>query len=280
VPEQEASSLDRFINTRGAALAGFGDTPERRRRLLLAGGIQAATGLAILVAGLFGGGDMLVGLGMAGAVAMGNGALLATIATLRFRDRGTEEEVALTPEARELLHRLVTHLGGWWAGRRHRRGLRRAARRGYLTASPTGRCADVLSPPAYELLDRTAFQYNRISGALEAARTSGGGPVAQLAPEIRAAANEAMAAALHEAALLDRYPETAESRSGPAGVRVEELDRLAEHVERLGAAGADATLGEAPSRVRTLLDRLQQDEIARAELSGEPRVEQVQQLRR
>jgi hypothetical protein len=61
---------------------------------------------------------------------------------------------------------------------------------------------------------------------------------------------------------------------------VEELDRLAEQVERLGTAGADAATGEAPSRVRALLDRLQQDEIARAELSGEPPVEQVQQLRR
>ena len=260
---REVGSLDRFVHTRGLALAG-GALRARIFRcnigsygmlsvLLLANGFFQARGLPVhLLPVLCVAAGFTVAAGIRSVVMQRSLPAPAT-------------DVRLPPDAMRLLQRLVEHLEGWsFYGRRGRRRMRKALARGLVLPNSHGRrCEDILSPAAFTVLENAAREYNRVAAALAAPDDSP--TLRRMAPSIRASTEEAMAEILQLAALLDEYPESA-TPAQAAAARTEELRTLAAELDRIQGAAPPPAFLNGGSRLQGVLEELRADRIAREEL--------------
>jgi hypothetical protein len=277
---RQISSLDRFVNGRGPVFAGVTDDSRRILALGFVGGFYAVMGVGLVASGLMHSGAAQV---IPGLSFLTCGTVVTGVREWLRRRPNAEMtcHAPVTPEARALLRSLIAHLNGWAFGPRMRRlRLRRAMRRGLLRSMHDRRCEDVLSPAAFRVLDDAARELNRIGGALALDQPPAGSTLGEMAPNIRAAADEAMAEILHDAALLDRYPEGAARLEEQARQRIAGLRTLADHVQRLQSTG-DVPLqaGTSASRIENVLEQLRADEQARAELGVDSTEAEVQRLR-
>jgi len=271
MPEREISSLDRFITRHAPMVLEV----MRARVLGIVGGIYGAFGLVMLLVGL---GAALVGhqavvVAIPGAVFGATGGIMLGLRRLFQRSAPPEyaTHVDLTPEAKALAVSLATHLFGWPLGPRLKRlrWRRRLGGRAATGLRPGRRCQDLLSPPAFRLLEAAARECNRIHGVVSMDLPRGSG-LRRLAPAVRAAALETMAELFHTAALIEATPENAGALESEAGARVRELGELAAQVERLhGEAMSEEAQVDGPTRIQALLQELHADERARGELATE-----------
>ncbi|MFN6956499.1 MAG: hypothetical protein ACK4PG_17050 [Acetobacteraceae bacterium] len=132
-------------------------------------------------------------------------------------------------------------------------------------ASPFRRpsASELLTPDAFRLLESVVFQYNRIQGILAA--KAGSAVVQRLEPEIQAAAGEAVGAALHHAAAVQRFPESLTAHQAEIQARTRLLTELAEHLERDEAA-RDGAAYEKGRRLQDVVATLRSEAEARSEL--------------
>jgi hypothetical protein len=266
---REVGSLDRFITTRAPALAGWIDPRRRVRALGIVSGAYGVIGIGSLIGALAAGGGppSLALFGQSVLFLAGSGIIAGVRSWLKQRAGAeTALPIPLTPEAKELVRSLVTHLEGWPLGRRRlRHRLRRLMQQGVTRTAHDRRCEDVLSPEAFALLESAAHAANRVYGALAAEDCPANSTLARLAPTIYAAADETMAEMLDLAARCDRYPESGAQAQGQS--QIEELNALADRVERLQAT-VDSAETAAPdvSRIQAVLKELHADERAREEL--------------
>jgi hypothetical protein len=137
---------------------------------------------------------------------------------------------------------------------------------------------EFLTDPAFELLDRAAIEYNRIAGCLETGRATGSATLIKVAPSVLQAADEAMADVLHQASVLDRYPESHEAATLAAEDEIRLLRETADRVEDLSIAPPDGARTTAASRLEGVLEDLRFEQLARSELR-EPAEELDQQTR-
>jgi hypothetical protein len=267
---REISSLDRFVNSRAPLLMGIVSDHVTRRALAAIAGAYAAAGVAQLTIALTVAHGHALAPMLAGSLFFVGGGVLAGVSGWMKRRLKAHQvvDVKLTPEARTLLRSLLTHLEGWPFSRRRRRfRYRRAMRRGLLRSRHDRRCEDALAPPVFQLLEAAAAEYNRTYAALALGDPVRNATLERLAPNIRAAIDEAMAEILHDAALLDKFPEAGSPLEAQARGRIAELKELADQVARLGpSAEAPRALGEGSSRIRDVLGELRADERAREEL--------------
>jgi hypothetical protein len=281
---REISSLDRFVNARAPLVLGIVSDAFTRRALAAIAGAYAAGGIANLTIALTVAHGHALAPVLAGALFFAGGGVLAGVSVWMKRRLKAHQiaDVRLTREAQTLLRSLLTHLEGWPFGRRRRRfRYRRAMRRGLLRSRHDRRCEDVLAPRVFQLLDAAAAQYNRTYAALALDDPARNATLEKLAPNIRAAIDEAMAEILHHAALLDKFPEAGSPLEAQAQGRIAELKDLADQVARLGpSAEAPRALGEGSSRLQDVLGELRADERAREELRLSAAPEETQQLYR
>jgi len=265
MPEIESSSLDRLVRTRGPMLLGVPAGITGSRTWTIAGAVQVLAGGAALGAAIFSGAAAeLQAFGFIGVWFTLQGLYyLGTAGNVnkRAHAEGTPQ-ARLTKEADGLLRRLIEGLDDsmplpW----------RRAPRRS----------ADLLVPEAFQLLDAAARQYNRVQGVLTIEGERASPTLHRLGPNIRAAADEALAEVLHAAALIQQFPESAAVHRAGACTRLEALDELAGTVERVQSTGpAGPALAAPASRLDEVLEELRSDQLARIEIaSPEPAVQEL-----
>ncbi len=265
----ETRSLDRFVTARGAALSGV-ISDARRIRVMgimatvhsLIGATEAGIGAALMLNG-----NPVPVLLLQGGMFLFTGGLLAS--AWRGLKRKLQQEpsvpVDVTPEAKALLQTLLAHLYGRPFNRVHRRHhYRRLIQQEGNLLPNNVRCEEVLQPETFALLESAAQKANRIYGMLEQVEAMSASPIKSMAPSIAAAADETMAAILHIAAQMNKFPESSKSVEGQTQSQIAELEALAEQMERLCA------VSETPSstRLQTVLQALQADLRAREELNA------------
>ncbi|HEY0866322.1 MAG TPA: hypothetical protein VGE01_03030 [Fimbriimonas sp.] len=284
--ENRETSLDRFMKTRGLQMLGHSAYKVSSKVQMVIGGFLTAFGVGMIVAPQFGGDPSIVpgSLGplIAGAV---NFAVGLNLHRRFVADR--EIDVSLTAEAKALLMALHRRLYGWfspWAWQANQPGAiqinpiwsgtprpgRFAARRERRTAMWMGVSTDMVPAEIDDAelgpLERVAFEYNRVTGAL-ASGMSASATLAKLCPRIQRAADEAMADALHQAAMLIKLPEGGAVARKRLEAQEASLRELAERMESLVAEQPSLTDKVAyRSSIDDVLDELRLENLARSEL--------------
>jgi hypothetical protein len=260
----EVGPLDRFITTRVPTLAGWGDDSLWRIRALgVVSRVYGIIAIGLLIGALaIGGGPPSLALSfMSLPFLVGSGVTASLQAWFkRLAGATTAHPITLSPEAKELVRTLMTHLAGKslrWRGTDH----------SVIRIAHGRRSEDLLSPDAFSLLESAAHEANRIYGVLAGKGSSANATLARLEPAISCAADETMAEMLDLAARSERYPENGAQFGAQGKRRIDELKALADQVERLQAT-VDSAATDAPqvSHIQAVLKELHADAQAREEL--------------
>jgi hypothetical protein len=274
------SSLDRFLKNRAAL--GLGLVNRRITAIQsMVGALLTGMGVVTLVSSATAGAPQIAPSAL--PMLMAGGIMFAMSQLIRKRFsflQGADWKLSL--EAKGLLLKLVRKRLGWLdgggfgmspvgpigIGRHARRELRHLAwETGDFSIGIFSRPIADISPEVIELLDVAAEQYNRIAGLVHtpAPRSA----MAKLAPSATAAADEAMADILHEAATLDKYPESAAPTRKQIEGYIHSLIELADRLE--GIATRDQSLTEKidyASKMDSVLEELRLEQLARSELQA------------
>jgi hypothetical protein len=196
-------------------------------------------------------------------------------------------EWRLSSEAKGLLLKLVRRRLGWMdggsfaigspsmgmgigLGKHGRRQLRHIAwDNGESAFRMLSKPPEEVSPEVIEFLDVAAEQYNRISGILQAPSQTAS--LSKLGASAIAAADEAMADILHQAANLDKFPESATTTRKQIDNAVRAMMELGNRLEEI--ATRDQLLTEKvnySSKMDSVLEELRLDQLARSELHTSP----------
>lgn len=280
-PPESESSLDRYLENRAGLILGQGHW---RRGLIIMGVmgvIMLLMAVFILVTSIVTANPGMLA-GAVGPSIAGFVNLMVAIALKTRMKPAMETTADLTPEARKFMAELMQKVYGWpyaWGASDpnhwnhapgtnpvQRKRERRALRRMYLRGSWGVRqhaAKEFLSPEVFAVLDKAAFQHNRIAGAL----ASGNPALARFAPTVKAAADQAMADMFQVAQLLDSFPESRSSASAKAEQDIEALTELADRLETMQSQGEVSLTPSSPSPVQAVLEELRMDQLARSELA-------------
>ncbi len=278
----EESSLDRYLESQAGLMLSHASM---RRGIVLMGVIGAAMLLValffVILAGVTGKHGLL-----GGAFGPGLAGLVNTTISQVLRRRtkpAMEVNANLTPEARSFMANLMKDVYGWpqaWGAVEPKMGWEstgphmnkfdrqheRHAWRRMLASGSWGKrqqsSKQCLQPGAFEMLDKAAFQYNRIAGVLAAGHPE----VTRFAPTVKAAADQAMADMFHVGYLLDAFPESQSTAQGQATQEIAQLTELADRMEDLlkQPEGLPASVRTSP--ISSVLEELRLDQLARSEL--------------
>ncbi len=248
--DEKGTSLARFLRTRGPDwLGGTASRPSYRIQIAVGSGLLAVP-LVMGIAVLLGANPEILIYGAGGPTIAG---VINLAVGLTLRNKALRSEVtpvSLSKEAKSMLSRLV-HAQTSWSFRP------RSSETSPLIAS--------LGIEAFEVLERSAFQYNRVVGALTSlAQTSA---IVRISPKVLIAANEAMSEILHNAAMVAEYPEGAKTSRMRIEFQVNAMRELGDHVEQI-ASRPESLIERMASRTQMsdVLDELRFDELARTEL--------------
>ena len=261
----EPSSLDRFLWGRGQELLDPRWLRGDVSGLLTAGGLQLAIGLALIATGSFSGNGphyVLLATGLALAL-VGAGVLSLARRRMIARQSWPVPLQPLSNDGQRLLHKICCHIGYYnWQDEPYGRSL--TGLRGVRTSS------QVLPDDLFGLMDRAAFQFNRIDGLLKERSSSIDKSLKALEPNVRAACYESMSIVVNHASWIDTFPENKDDHRRTIEQKTEKLQELADRLSAL--VGSRPTLTEAVT-ARTVmddvLDRIGQEEEARRELAPE-----------
>lgn len=270
------SSLERFLQGRGLAMLGHTYTKRTAAIQIGVGWTLCGLGSFFLFAPLLGAPVEIMS-GIPGPLAGGLVNLSVGYSIRKKLRNEKPETVNLTPEAKAILTSLVSQFGislrpalGDFGGQgsiRRRIRERHAAARFELSQR---RMPPVIaSSTVIDALDLAASQYNRIAAVLSS--TVAGSTLAKMAPRIASAADEAIAEALHQAAIWSAYPEGSTATASRLVATTEALRELAERTETL--ASQEPSLSERlayRSGIDEVLEELRLDQLARSELHSRP----------
>jgi hypothetical protein len=281
----EESSLDRYLESQAGLMLSHASMRRGVVIMTAVGTLMLLMALVICVAALVTGHDAAMA-GAIGPTIAGSVNLIVSRVLKRRINPALEVNANLTPEARGFMANLMKDVYGWpqaWGAvephpvwnaengymSRHQRIRERHVWRHMLASGSWGKrqqsAKQCLNPAAFDMLDKAAYQYNRIAGILG----TGHPEVARFAPTIKSAADQAMADVFHVGYLLDSFPESQSSAQAKADQEIASLTELAERMEsmqRQPAVGSEAVV-RTSSPISNLLEELKLDQSARAELS-------------
>lgn len=293
--QPEESSLDRYLESQAGLMLSHANLRRSVVIMTAVGTAMLIMALLICIAALVTGHDAAMA-GAIGPTIAGSVNLIVSRVLKRRINPALEVNANLTPEARGFMANLMKDVYGWpqaWGAiepravwnsepgymSRHDRIRERHVWRRMLASGSWGKrqqtAKQCLNPVAFAMLDKAAFQYNRIAGILG----TGHPEVARFEPTIKAAADQAMADVFHVGYLLDSFPESQSSAQAKADQEISALTELGERLETMQqqpAIGSEAVV-RASSPISNLLEELKLDQSARAELS-KPVEEDKQQL--
>lgn len=284
------------MQTRGTSMLGYSSYRYSSAIQIAIGSVLSALGVGMLMGPLFGGDPGMMA-GALGPIIGGSVNIAVGVSMRRRYVSDSTAHVELTPEAKGLLMALHRRLFGWrspwvwstnpeWRGfgpswrtgvpfgaHRMARRARRAAMWGGVTPEMV---PETIDDDELQDLDQVAAQYNRTIGNLEASK-AGSATLSKLAPRIAKAADEAMAEALHQAAMLMKFPEGGSIARAKLQQQQKALQELADRVETM-AAGQSGIADQLPARssIDDVLDELRLEQLARSELRSEPERKDVQ----
>ena len=285
----DETSLDRYLENRAGLLLGHASV--RRGLVIMAfvGTMMMLMALAVVIGSLVSGQPQV----MAGAIGPGIAGFVNLTLSRFLRGRSKpalDVNANLSPEARMFMAELMQGVFGWprawganepgiWSaqGPHARRRERRVWRRMFASGSwgdVKRSSKDLLLPGTFEVLDRAAYQYNRISGILGSDHPE----LARFAPTVRAAADQSMADLFHVAHLLEDYPESAATNRDKAEEEVGALTELAEKLEQMEKTPVTIPALEKPSPIHSVLEELRLDQLARSELGERPQEDAQQKI--
>jgi hypothetical protein len=276
------SSLDRFLKNRavfGLGLAG------RRSFIIqtIIGCALVALSLCFCVAPAFGAPPEMV-MGAIGPFIGGTVNLAVAQALRRKIGAMAPADWNLSREAKGLLLRLVRRRLGWLDGnpftsrgpmpgmpfgifgKRMRHQLRTiASQTGQGGIGWTLRPAQEVAPDLIEILETAAGKFNRIQGLISTPTNSAA--FGKVGPSAMKAADEAMADILHDAASMDKYPESGSTARRQIEARIASLSELGDRLDELAThdQGLTDRLGYT-SAMDSVLEELRLEQLARSEL--------------
>lgn len=258
---QEASSIDRFIWSKGIAIAhGLTGNSSASLGLMIGGICQAISGIGIIVAHQF----APVVPSMVSFFLFPS-ALFMVGYSLKLRNQNrdrVQSEVRLSPAARSMVSRVLNHIG-WTDPHRSQ-----YANNWWMQMMGRKTSADLLNPISSELLNRATFQFNRIEGMVKLANDHNG-RLKQLIPSIRVAAEEAIYIILNQVALLEQSPETHQTIAGQVETNIAKITELGNGLE--GMIRQPDTIADRltqSSVIDSVLDQIRQENLAHQELNS------------
>ena len=288
----EESSLDRYLESQAGLMLSHASLRRGRAIMAVVGTCMLLVAIFIVMAALISGhhgvAGAAIGPGIAGMVNLG------ISRAMRSRTNPAMDVNAnLTAEARAFMANLMKDVYGWpyaWGAiepglgwesegqhlNKFERQHERHAWRRMIASGSWGKrqqsARQCLQPTAFEMPDKAAFQYNRVAAAL----ASGGAEIARFAPTVKAAADQAMADMFHVGYLLDAYPESQVASQAKAAHEIAQLTELADRLEEMQKQPQAAPAISASSPIRSVLEELRLDQLARSELSkDEPQHQQI-----
>ncbi len=286
-PPSDESSLDRYLESRAGLILGQGYWRRGLIVMSVVGVIMLLVAVFVIVTSVVTANPGMLG----GAIGPSIAGIVNLLVSLKLGGRfkpQMETSADLTPDARTFMAELMQKVYGWphpwgasdsrlWHEGAHgtpimRRRERRAWRRMYMRGSWGVRqhaAKEFLTPEVFEVLDRAAFQHNRIAGTL----ASGDPTLARFAPTVKAATDQAMADMFHVAQLLDNFPESRTTASAKAEQDIAALKELADRLESMQGQGQPAITPSSASPVQAVLEELRLDQLARSELGASAGVE-------
>jgi len=264
----QPSSLDRFVWEKGVKLVSFGP----KGALLgfsIAAAINGTLGIIFTTLGatIRGMPEMFV----AGGITLTVATIMGSVAHWQYRtQKHSQSEINLNPQAVKMLSHLATHIGWFNPDVLQTRTQRyQSAMWGQLWGG-VRTSAQILDREVFEMLDKAAFQYNRLSGLLQLAKDSTGRP-SKLEPNIRNAADEAMLGILNQVALVDRRPESASAVQKQVDHQVDQLAELGNRLEAMISDRATAfdRMGSTTA-LDTVLEDLRLEQSAMDEIRYRP----------
>ena len=289
----EESSLDRYLESQAGLMLSHANLRRGRVIMAVVGTCMLFVALFVVMMALVTGQHPIaagaIGPGIAGIVNLGiSGAIRSRIKP------EMEVNANLTPEARGFMANLMKDVYGWpqaWGAiepkmrwestgpymNKFDRQRERHAWRRMLASGSWGKrqqsAKQCLQAGAFEMLDKAAFQYNRIAGVL----ASGHPEVTRFAPTVKAAADQAMADVFHAGYLLDAFPESQATAREKAAHEIAQLTELADRMEELLKQPLDLPASAVKtSPISSVLEELRLDQLARSELAqDEPQQQQI-----
>ena len=283
-PSPQESSLDRYLESQAGLMLAHANIRRGLVLMSVIGTIMMTMALVVVIIALASGKPPMMG----GAIGPGIAGFVNLVLSRVLRGRSKpamEVNANLTPEARGFMANLMKDVYGWpqawgaiepnpiWGAQdgymgRHERISERHVWRRMIASRSWGKrqqsAQQCLDPIAFQVLDKAAFQYNRIAGILG----TGHPDVTRLAPTIKAAADQAMADVFHVGYLLDAFPESQSSARTMADQDIASLKELGDRLESMQQSPASQVASPAlPRPINTVLEELRLDQLARSELN-------------
>ena len=263
----ERASFARFLRARGPEWVG-GSLGRPSYRLQIGIGSGILTIPVIMASAVFLGAPHEMLYGMAGPLIAG---IINIGIGLNMRNKVLQADVppvTLTKPARDFLAKLIRAQSGWGAIHSfHAPGTAFGQVQVGRSFRSQGLASMVneMGAEMFDLLEQSAFQFNRIFGALTTAGKNSA--ATKLAPKVSSAASEAMADILHNSAMLAQYPEGGAAARMRIANQMGALRELGDHMERI-TTQPDSITERLVSRnqLDDVLDELRMDELARREL--------------
>jgi len=285
MPTLEESSLDRYLEGQAGLLLSHASLRRGMIIMRIVGVIMLLMTLGVLITALAKGEPSV----LAGAIGPGIGGLVNIVASRSLRNRtkpAMEVNANLTPEARNFLGHLMKDVYGWpraWGAvephflfegkgsymNRFDRRRERRAWRSMLASGSWGKrqhaAKEMLNAEAFDILNRAAFQYNRISGIIGV----GNQEVSRFSASVKGAADQAMADVFHAGYLLEEFPEGSAAAKAKAEQEITALSELAGKLEEMQSQSITAPSADvlSTSPVASVLEELRLDQLARSELN-------------
>lgn len=173
-------------------------------------------------------------------------------------------QAKLSMDGSRLVIRILSHIG--WA---NMNSFRYGATTSPWLWSFGGRrtSEQVLSPAAFNMLDRCAQEVLRILGSLNSGTPIRAQGLESLKPSILAAVDDTMIGILNQVGTMERIPEGGSAIRAQVEADIASLKELADRVESMQAAVPRIVDHlAAPSPIQNVLEQLRQDQAARDEL--------------
>lgn len=274
----QPSSLDRFVWEKGMKLISFGP----KGALLgfsVAAAINGTLGIIFTTIGatVKGMQEMFV----AGGITLTVATIMGSIVLWNYRtQKQSQSEINLNPQAVKMLSQLIGHIGCFNPDFMQNRSQRYQSAMWGQWWGGARTSSQILGPEVYEMLERAAFQYNRLAGLLQLAKDATGRP-SKLEPNIRNAADEAMLGILNQVAPVDRRPESASAVQKQVDHQVGQLEELGNRLEAMIADRANSfDRMSATTALDSVLEDLRLEQAALEEIRYRPDSNPVDESRR
>ena len=267
---QDASSLDRFIWEKGMKILSYG-SKGAVFGLTASAIINGSIGLVFtIISATAAGRSHLI---IAGGILLSTALIMGLIAFFQYRrSKQSGSEVQLNTEASSLISQLATHIG-WYnpasmGNRSYQYQNQMKPWKNWWGGVKTS--SQILSAEVFEMLERAAFQYNRLSGLLVLAK-SASGRSSRMEPNIRNASDQTMFGILNQVALVDKRPESASAIRSQVDHQIKQLEELGDRLELLLSEPTnnfDAI--SSTSAMDSVLEDLRMEQLAREEIRYRP----------